>query len=531
MQRWNGWGEEAISLDLPPKGREMLRDLIGEGRRQPDYPIEKILQRIPDSRLPHQSLVSFDPRLRLDHAHGQGLPDWMALRYGTLQRFPDGVALPTSTAAIQDLMHFAADQNAIVIPYGGGTSVVGHLEIPDAERPVLSLSLKGLNRLIHLEPGNMLATFEAGILGPKLEGHLQPRGFTLGHYPQSFEYSSLGGWVVTRSCGQQSRYYGRIEQLFAGGNVLTPRGPVVLPPFPASAAGPDLRQLLLGSEGRMGILTNVIVKITPLPERDETYGFFFPSWEDGRKAVQTIAGEGIPYSMIRLSNPTETMTNLALAGHERKVAMLTRYLHALGMPDQGKCLCLIGFTGSARIVRAARTEARSIIRRSHGVSIGKSIGRTWKKSRFRSAYLRNTLWDLGYAVDTLETATTWDKVTAVMTAIENSLHAASASFHERLHAFSHLSHLYPSGSSIYTTFVFRHCEPSERTLAIWQALKQAASRAIVEAGATITHQHGVGTDHRDYLLDEKGRLGVETLQAVFQHLDPKQQMNPGKLVP
>jgi alkyldihydroxyacetonephosphate synthase len=530
MQRWNGWGDEAISLDLPPKGIEMLRDLIGEGRRQPDYPIEKILQRIPDSRLPHHSLVSLDPKLRLDHAHGQSLPDWIELRYGTLQRFPDGVALPTTTAEIQDLMRFAADQNAIVIPYGGGTSVVGHLNIPDSERPVLSLSLEGLNRLIHLDPGSLLATFEAGIRGPKLEAHLQSRGFTLGHYPQSFEYSSLGGWVVTRSCGQQSRYYGRIEQLFAGGNVLTPRGPMVLPPFPASAAGPDLRQILLGSEGRMGVLTNVIVKITPLPERDEIYGFFFPSWEDGQQAVQTIAGEGIPYSMIRLSNPTETMTNLALAGHERKVAILTRYLHALGLPESGKCMCLIGLTGTRRIVTAARREARRIIRRRNGVSIGKSIGRAWKKHRFRSAYLRNTLWDIGYAVDTLETATTWDKVTAIMMAIENSLRAVSESHQERSHVFSHLSHIYPSGSSIYTTFVFRHGDTAERTLAIWQSLKQAASRAIIEAGGTITHQHGVGTDHRDFLPDEKGRIGIETLQAVFHHLDPQQQMNPGKLV-
>jgi alkyldihydroxyacetonephosphate synthase len=234
--------------------------------------------------------------------------------------------------------------------------------------------------------------------------------------------------------------------------------------------------------------------------------------------------------MIRLSNPTETMTNLALAGHERRIALLTRYLHLLGIPDQGKCMCLIGMTGSRRLVTAARREALCVVRRNSGVSVGKSIGRAWKKNRFRSAYLRNTLWSLGYALDTLETATTWDKVTVTMKAIENSLQAVSESYHERTHVFSHLSHIYPSGSSIYTTFVFRHLETSQKTLAIWQSLKQAASRAIIAAGGTITHQHGVGTDHRGFLAAEKGILGLETLQTVFRHLDPKQQMNPGKLV-
>jgi alkyldihydroxyacetonephosphate synthase len=530
MQRWNGWGDETISLDLPPKGREMLRDWVGEGRRQPDYPLEKILERIPAPRLSRHPRVSFDLKLRLDHAHGQSLPDWIALRYGTLQRFPDGVALPNTTAEVQELMTFAASQNAIIIPYGGGTSVVGHLNVPDGERAVLSLSLEGLNRLLHLDPDSLLATFEAGIRGPQLEAHLQSRGLTLGHYPQSFEYSSLGGWVVTRSCGQQSRYYGRIEQLFAGGEILTPRGPVVLPPFPASAAGPDLRQLLLGSEGRMGILTKAIVRITPLPERDEIFGFFFPSWEEGQRAVQTIAGAHIPCSMIRLSSPTETMTSLTLAGHERRVALLTRYLHVFGVSDQSKCMCLVGLTGSRRLVTAARREVLGIVRRNSGVSVGKSIGRAWKQNRFRSAYLRNTLWDLGYAVDTLETATTWDKVTASMRAIENSLHAAAASYHEKTHVFSHLSHVYPSGSSIYTTFLFRHCDTPQKTHAIWQSLKRTASRAIIAAGGTITHQHGVGTDHRDFIAGEKGVLGIETLQTIFQHLDPQQQMNPGKLV-
>jgi alkyldihydroxyacetonephosphate synthase len=531
MHRWNGWGDDNIYLALPTRGLRILHDLIGQGQGRPDYPLEKFIERIPKSRLAPHRLISFDPKLRLDHAHGQSLPDWIGLRGGMLQRFPDGVALPTTLEEIRDLLRFAASNHIVVIPYGGGTSVVGHLEVPDTRRPVLSLSLERFNRLIGLDSDSRLATFEAGIRGPQLEHQLNARGFTLGHYPQSFDYSSLGGWVVTRSSGQQSKHYGRIDQLFAGGDVLTPRGSLNLPPFPASAAGPDLRQILLGSEGRMGLLTNVVVKIAVLPEKDDVYGVFFPSWERAIQAVQTIAGTDISFSMMRLSNPAETMTNLALAGNERQTALLARYLRLRGITEKKACMCLVGFTGSRRLTAAARRAAFSIIRRYKGICIGKPMGNAWKKNRFQSAYLRNTLWDLGYAADTLETAVTWDKVTPAMKAIEKSLHEAIKPDDERIHVFSHLSHVYPSGSSIYTTFLFRLSEASGKTLETWKRLKQAASRTIVAAGGTISHQHGVGTDHKKYMAAEKGAIGIQTLEKMFNHLDPEHRMNPGKLLP
>lgn len=531
MQRWNGWGDDNIYLDLPNQGLRMLQDLIGKGRSRPDYPLEKFIERIPESRLDSHPLISFDPKLRLDHAHGQSLPDWIGLRTGKLQRFPDGVALPTTAVEIQELLRFATGNNVVVIPYGGGTSVVGHLEVPETRRPVLSLSLERFNRLTDLDSISRLATFEAGIRGPQLEYQLNSRGFTLGHYPQSFEYSSLGGWVVTRSSGQQSRHYGRIEQLFAGGNVLTPRGSLELQPFPASAAGPDLRQILLGSEGRMGVLTNVVVKIVALPEKDDVYGVFFPAWEQAVHAVQTIAGTDITFSMLRLSNSAETMTNLALARNHRQSAFLNRYLRLRGISEKKACMCLVGFTGSRRLTAAARRAAFSIIRKYKGICVGKPMGNAWKKSRFQSAYLRNTLWDLGYAVDTLETAITWDKVIPAIKAIEKSLHAAIKPDNERIHVFSHLSHVYPSGSSIYTTFLFRLSATPGKTFEAWKRLKQSASQTIAAAGGTISHQHGVGTDHKKFMAVEKGVIGIQTLEKMFNHLDPKHQMNPGKLIP
>ncbi|MGD2036381.1 MAG: FAD-binding oxidoreductase [Desulfobacterales bacterium] len=531
MRRWNGWGDESIQLGLPHNGLALLEQRLGDGTACPDYALDKFLERMPAPRLPRHPLVTADPQQRLECAHGQSLPDWIRLRGGTLAHFPDGVALPKTEQDIQVLLAYAADHNAIVIPYGGGTSVAGHLEIYETERPVLSIALNGLNRLIGIEKTNLLATFEAGILGPELEKHLNSKGFTLGHFPQSFEYSTLGGWIATRSSGQQSRNYGRIEQLFAGGEVFTFKGRLKLPPFPASAAGPDIRQLVLGSEGRMGILTRAIVRISPLPDVNDIYGVFFPDWNHARKAAQTLAQSQIPLSMVRLSNPQETRVNLALAGDERQIKWLQRYLKLRGIDPDPACMCLIGYIGSKRQARVARGEAGSIIGRFKGIGVGKRAGDAWKKNRFRSAYLRNTLWDQGYAVDTLETAVNWDKVTDTMRRVEKGLEQALDSANERILTFSHLSHVYPTGSSIYTTFVFRLAGSPQQTLERWRTLKQAASRAILEAGGTISHHHGIGKDHLPYLEAEKGPIGISTLNHVFSYLDPNRQMNPGKLLP
>ena len=531
MQRWNGWGDEAVTVQLPSQALEILYDTLGQGHRREDYPLQEFLKRIPQSRLARHPLISIDPKLRLDHAHGQSLPDWIGLRWGTLNRFPDGVAQPTTVEDIRVLLDWARRWDVIVIPYGGGTSVVGHLKVPMTDRPVLSVSLERYNRMIGIEPESRLATFEAGIRGPQIEQILNARGFTMGHYPQSFEYSSLGGWVCTRSSGQQSRHYGRIEDIFAGGIIHTPRGPLAMPPFPASAAGPDLRQLVLGSEGRIGILTSVIARISRLPQTNDIFGIFFPSWERGQKALQHIAGEDLTISMARLSNPTETRTNLALAGHRNQIVWLKRYLGLRGVGGSNMCMCLLGFTGSRQMTSAAKRTAFSIIRREKGIIIGRSMGRAWKKNRFRSAYLRNTLWDQGYAVDTLETATTWNKVTSTLHAIETSIHEAMSHTGAKAHVFSHLSHIYPTGSSIYTTVLFRLAESPQATFDTWRRFKTAACRTIIKNGGTTSHQHGIGMDHREYIASEKGAVGTGVLKNICGYLDADSRLNPGKLIP
>jgi alkyldihydroxyacetonephosphate synthase len=529
MRRWNGWGDDTISYPLHAAPRQYLTELVGPGTPPRDATLEEVMATVPASRLPPHELISDDPVERMRHSRGQSLPDWIALRSGRIPIFPDGVAWPTTDTEVRDLLRYGRDAGARVIPYGGGTSVVGHINPLPGDAPVLTIDLGRLNRLRSFDEISHLATFGAGITGPDLEAQLRARGCTLGHFPQSFELSTLGGWIVTRSSGQQSLGYGRIEGLFAGGRLESPVGGMELPPFPASAAGPDLREVVLGSEGRLGILTEATVRVAPVPEMEAFHAVFFPDFECGRKAVREIMQARLPLSMLRLSTAVETQTTLALAGRERLIGALERLLSLRGAGDD-KCMLLLGFTGREALVKMARREALELAGQHGGVHVGRTFGKEWHKSRFRTPYLRNTLWELGYAIDTLETAADWGSIPTMVEAIESALRSGLGEVGERVHVFTHLSHVYPYGSSIYTTYLFRIAPDPDETLQRWQVLKAAASQAIVAQGGTITHQHGVGTDHRPYLAGEKGELGMAAIRALCRCFDPEGMMNPGKLV-
>jgi alkyldihydroxyacetonephosphate synthase len=367
------------------------------------------------------------------------------------------------------------------------------------------------------------------VAGPDLEAQLRAHGLTLGHFPQSFEQSTLGGWVATRSSGQQSAHYGRIERLFAGGTVETLDGPLVLPTFPASAAGPDLREVVLGSEGRVGVITEATVRVSALPEKEEFVGVFFPGWEQGLAASRALAQARLPLSLLRLSAPEEARTMLMLAGHERLLGALEAWIKFRGA-GEGKALLIIGATGSRASVEFGLGEALSLVKRHAGISAGRTFGAQWTKNRFRAPYLRNSLWDLGYGVDTLETAAPWSAVPRVLRDVEAALRTGLDPWGEKAHVYTHLSHLYGDGSSVYTTYLFRLAPTPRETLERWQRLKARASEALVAAGGTISHQHGVGGDHARYLPAEKGPLGMKTLEGLVRGFDPSGLLNPGKLL-
>ena len=529
MQRWNGWGDERIVYALSDDALAFLRARLGPGSPIVDATFDDACAQVPTSRLAPHPLIDTEPATRVRHALGQSLPDWFKLRHGRIGAVPDGVAFPDSAQQVRQLLDYARQACVAVIAHGGGTSVAGHLTVAPGPRPVLALSLQRLSALGHLDREAQLATFGAGVYGPDLEAQLRAQGYTLGHYPQSFEYSTLGGWIATRSSGQQSLHYGRIEQLFAGGVVETPVGTLALPTFPASAAGIDLREMVLGSEGRLGVITQATVRIAPLPTHEAFHAVFFPNWEQAQTAVRQLAQARLPLSLLRLSNAPETRTMLALAGHARQIAWLQRYLHLRGC-GEGQCMLMVGASGAPAAVRAAIRAALALARAEKGVHVGRRMGDKWKQGRFRNVYLRNTAWQHGYVIDTVETAVDWPRVAAMMAALEQAGTAALARFGERVHAYTHLSHLYAQGASVYTTYVWRLAGTHDENMARWRALKHAASSAIVEHGGTISHQHGVGTDHAPYLAAEKGALGMAAIGALFRQFDPQGLMNPGKLL-
>jgi alkyldihydroxyacetonephosphate synthase len=529
MRRWNGWGEESRQYPLPASAIRFLVAVLGEGDPKPDATWEQVLGHVPTSRLPTIPLFTTAPGDRLLHARGQSLPDWIALRSGELEIFPDGVAYPRDARQVREIMEFARQYSIRLIPYGGGTSVVGHITPLAGPDPLLTLDLSKIDTFYGLDVSSCLATFGAGVKGPILEKALNSVGYTLGHFPQSFELSTLGGWVATRSSGQQSDYYGRIEDLFAGGHLETFHGPLDLPPFPASAAGPDLRQIVLGSEGRLGVITSAIVRVRRLPEFETFHGIFFRDWENGIAALRTLAQEGLALSMLRLSDAQETETTLELSGKDELVNWAR---HGLGMIGygEGRCLLVMGITGTRRAANQALNRAMQVLRDFGGLPTGTTIGKLWNQSRFFTPFLRNTLWERGYALDTLETAFPWSTLLPAADSIRQALQQGIEVFGERSLIFAHLSHAYPSGASLYITYLFRRGHDPAMTLQRWRRMKTAASQAILAYGGTISHQHGVGVDHAPYLAAEKGEPGMRLLSAAVHSLDPDGLLNPGKLL-
>lgn len=529
MRRWNGWGDDQFNMSLPANGRAFLQARVGAGQPLPDVSMASVAAQVPASRLPDHPLIVTTAEDRLRHARGQSLPDWLAMRSGDIGVFPDGVAYPETSDQVAQLLKLAQQKDFIVIPYGGGTSVAGHINPQASAKPVLTIDLGRMNRLLDLDEQSQIATFGAGTPGPLLEAQLQARGYTLGHFPQSFELSTVGGWVASRSSGQQSLRYGRIEQLFAGGRVETLQGTLGLPTFPASAAGPDLREILMGSEGRMGIITEVKVRVTPVAAHETFHVIFFPCWTQAKAAAQALVQQKVALSMLRVSNAIETETQLALAGHEKMIGLLERFLRFRGA-DAGKCMMTVGITGSQAQAAFTRKELKRVCTTQQGIYTGTNLGKRWAEKRFTMPYLREALWQQGYVVDTLETATDWDNVDRLLDKVETNLREGLRDRQRAVHVFTHLSHFYAQGCSIYTTYVFPAAESYAATLDDWHQLKTSTSALIVNNRGTISHQHGVGRDHAPYLPVEKGALGIETIRALCNHFDPQQRLNPGVLL-
>ncbi len=528
MKRIQGWGNSETDYPVPEPAQEYLAQTVGQPHNLTNITLEELLKKVPQSMLPSHPGILVDAETRLRHARGQSLNDWIDICDGLVDTFPDGVIFPKTEEEVRNLIRYAETHGINLIPYGGGSSVVGHLTPPDEGPPTLSVDLGQMNQFLDLNEQNLEATFEAGVSGPQLEAQLKKQGYVLGHFPQSWEYSTLGGWIVTRSVGQQSYHYGRIEPLFVTGHLETPSGPLECPHVPKSAAGPDLRHIVLGSEARLGILTKATMRIRHLPEQENFYAAFFPNFSIGAAALREIAQAELNLSMLRLSDAMETETTFQLSGEEKLVSIAKKGLNLFGQGED-RCMLIYGLTGNQASNKMADRQLAHLVRKHQGIMVKFYLGKAWIEKRFLTPYLRNTLWDLGYALDTLETALPWHKIIEgrqrIVKAIQKGLEAES----EKVLVFSHISHVYTNGASLYITYLYRRAQDPQQTLEHWQRLKGAASQEIVALGGTITHQHGIGVDHLTYLGAEKGPLGMHIIENIIKDVDPHQVMNRHKL--
>jgi alkyldihydroxyacetonephosphate synthase len=536
---WHGWGDPTRRRGLPPAALAMLQAQLGLTEREtPPVAFDQVRMResaLPDAvaaRLAEvvgAEHVRTDRASRLVHAGGKSYPDLLRRRTGDAEDAPDAVVLPGSHDEVQRVLDVCVASAVAVVPFGGGTSVVGGVEpLRGRFAAVIALDLSRLDQLVALDSESLTATLQAGLRGPQAEALLRERGFTLGHFPQSYEHASIGGYAATRSAGQASTGYGRFDDLVVGLRMATPAGELVLDHGPASAAGPDLRALAVGSEGVFGVVTEVTVHVRKEPQHRVYDGWFFRSFNDGAAALQALAQQRVAPDVVRLSDEDETRVSFALAaGGGWKRTLVMRWLRMRGYADG--CLVIVGWEGTRASVSARRPTAGDVLRDNGGLRLGESVGRAWEHGRFDGPYLRDDLMDRGVLVETLETAAPWSRLRDVHAAVGSAIRAALATDRAEPIVMCHVSHLYETGGSLYFTFAAAADDGHE--LEQWRAAKTAASEAIVAAGATITHHHAVGTDHAPYLGAEIGDLGIDILRVVKQRLDPTGILNPGKLIP
>lgn len=530
-RKLGGWGFEGEGFAPPAPMLEWLRRSLGEpGGPFPAFDSSRF--RIDEGRgLPafEDVELSTDGEDRLRHARGQGLPDILRLRAGSLPALPDAVAHPASDDELESLLGSASEAGVCVIPWGGGTSVTGGVNAFAGERPVLTVDLGRLSGLVELDELSGLATFGAGTAGPAVEAALSEHGFTLGHFPQSFELSTVGGWVATHSSGQESLGYGRIGDLVAGLDAVAPAGRLRVPPLPASAAGPDLRWWLTGSEGRFGVITRATLRVSRAPETMRVEAALARDFDSGVSICREIAQGGPGLCMLRLSDEPETEVALTVGLAKSRLEPLLRgWLKLRGVA--GGCLLLFGAKGNNGDVDVAFEQTRLVARHHRAVWLGAGPGKNWRRDRFHHPYLRDGLLDAGYATDTFETAAPWSKVMDVYRAVTRALEGAASGSESRIPVLCHLSHPYPDGVSLYFTFFFRCPQDGDAAVARWAELKRLAQDAVMDAGGATSHHHGVGSWHAPWAPREWGERGTSLLRAAAAELDPRGVMSPHVLL-
>ena len=545
--KWWGWGWDDRSL--PVESRPVLWRYLQE-RLKVDPTIHRKVVPIGSIRVPpsllspaeldelrrtvdEENLSLADPD-RILHSAGRGYKDLVRLRDGRIPRAPDVVLYPEDDDAVKRILEIATRRRYAVVPFGGGTGVVGGVEPPASEEvaAVLTVDLRRMRKVREVDVESGLASVDAGIRGPVLEEALNAHGLTFGHVPQSWEFSTVGGWIATRSAGGLSNRYGKIEDLVVGVRLVAPNGTLDLRPLPGEAHGPDLKQLVLGSEGILGIITRATIRVHPIPQARTFAARLFRTFADGIAALRAMAVDACLPDMAYLSDEEETRFAAASAGvgpdgsAGGATGLGLKILGGRGYSLGEGSLLLMAFEGSRG--RVAHRSERALGLARPAASLGAAPAERWFQERFEMPYLRDSLLDHGILIDTVETAAPWSRLLGVYEAGRKALQDALWATGDAGLILCHISHVYHDGASLYFTFLGRQKAGDE--IGQWETIKAAVTRAFVDAGGALSHHHGIGADHAPYLKRVIGEDGLVVLRALKRELDPAGIMNPGKLL-
>jgi alkyldihydroxyacetonephosphate synthase len=547
--KWWGWGDEDVEFtheDKPELGPFLQRHLELDVSRISAPPAAFDELGIPDPELPAAlrseleaaagtENVSVDALDRLVHARGKCLRELVRQRRGELGRLPDVVVRPGDEAAVERLLRAALAADAVVIPFGGGSNISGSLEPPAGEtRTVISVDMTRMDRVLAIDEPAGLARVQTGASGPKLEEQLNGRGWTLGHFPDSFTHSTLGGWIATRSSGMQSDKYGDMADLLRAVRIVTPQGLLALRPVPATSTGPSVREMVLGSEGRLGIITEATVHVHRTPVERTILGYLLPTWAGALECMREIAAADVYPSVTRVSDANETAFSFATrkaptALDRVKSRALQEVLRRRDFDVERMCLAFIGYEGGARHVAEQRRRVGRIVRRHGGLGIGSGPGVLYDQKKFDTPYIRDFLLDRGALADVSETAAPWSLLPALYDAVIGAAEGRFRSLGVPGYVMCHLSHSYHSGACLYFTFGIKPTGEGD-PLDQYGAVKSAIQQAFVDSGATLSHHHAVGTEHAEWLEQDISAPGVAMVRALFEGVDPGRNLNPGKIV-
>lgn len=553
MMKWWGWGDPQKTFPMEDKPNLWLwisKILNLKENKKIAEPVARMDVNIPLSIMNDDFLMDILSQLekeqisttddeRLLHSYGKSYADLFYVRKGVVKRAPDIVIYPKSHEEVETIMKLAHQHNVCVIPFGGGTNIVGGVDPRDQTltakglRTIVSLDMRLMDKVISLDPQSHTAVIQAGALGPMLEKQLEEKGWSLGHYPDSFEYSTLGGWLATRSAGMQSDAYGKIEDMLVSLKMVTPTGTVITRTTPASSAGPDLNRFVVGSEGILGVITEATMRIHKFPEVKDYRGYLFPTFEKGVEAIRECIDKNWIPSMIRFQDPGETQLAFNMKSPKKGIEaiiqkQIKKFLVATGYHEP--CIMVVGFEGELKNTQAVSQEVVKILKKHRAFSLGKSVGKTWSKDKFNVPYLRDYMMDYGVMVDVAETAAVWSKLLPVYyKTIEEVKKRFQVQEDGSGYIGCHISHTYKTGACLYFTYGAKQIVGKE--LEQYYGYKKLITDTFLKNGATLTHHHAVGYEHSPWMETEVSATGLRALKAVKEALDPKNICNPGKVLP